>query len=309
MIGKAITLLESRAARDRGLAQQVLDALTPHAGRGLRIAISGPPGVGKSTFVEVFGHHAIEQGHRVGVLAIDPSSRLSGGSILGDKLRMPRLSSHDDAFIRPSPAGEDLGGVARRTREAIVVLEAAGFDRILVETVGVGQSETVAAGMTDLFILLALPNAGDEIQGIKRGTMEFVHLLVVNKADGDQQQAAQQAAHTLEQALHLMHPPEPDWSVPVLTASAREDLGLEKIWQAVERFHGMMQASGRMAARRREQSLAWMWALVREGLEQRLREHPAVNLEQGLLERAVKAGRTAPAEAAERLLMLFSRPL
>ncbi|MBF0188444.1 MAG: methylmalonyl Co-A mutase-associated GTPase MeaB [Magnetococcales bacterium] len=307
ILGKAITLLESRAERDRALARQVLKGLTPHAGNALRVAVSGPPGAGKSTFVEAFGLHAIGQGSRVGVLAIDPSSRLTGGSILGDKLRMPELSLHPDAYIRPSPAGEDLGGVARRTREAILVLEAAGFDLILVETVGVGQSETVAAGMTDLFMLLALPNAGDEIQGIKRGMMEFVHLLVVNKADGAMQEAAEQAAHTLRQALHLMHPPDPEWTAQVITASARTGLGLEAVWQSLQAFRSTMLESGRLHLRRREQSLAWMWELVREGLEQHFRTDPTVAREQGTLERAVTLDRMAPGEAADQLLAHYFR--
>lgn len=305
-LAKAITLVESTRADHRQRAQQLLDALLPHSGNSLRLGVSGVPGVGKSTFIEALGIYLIARGHRVAVLAVDPSSTVHGGSILGDKTRMELLSQRSEAFIRPSPSSGSLGGVAEHTREALLLCEAAGYDIIIVETVGVGQSETAVAGMTDAFVLLQLPNAGDELQAIKKGIMELADLVVFNKADLDPA-AAQLAAAQMRSALSMLHPASPNWQPPVLTLSATRKEGLAEFWDVVEKFKTTLAASGEFAARRRHQALAWMWQQIDSGLRQRFREHPAVQSALAELSVSVEAGGTTPAAAAQRLLALVGR--
>ncbi len=313
-VARTITLLESTRPADRERADALLNALMPFTGGALRIGISGVPGVGKSTFIEALGLHLIERGHRVAVLAVDPSSSVSGGSILGDKTRMERLSMHERAYIRPSPASGTLGGVAERTREAILVCEAAGHDIVIVETVGVGQSETAVAGMTDLFVLLQLPNAGDELQAIKKGVMEIADLVVVNKADADPAAATRAEAH-ITSALRLFGQhgrPEHAardaaiWHPRVMQASALTGAGLDAFWLHVEAFRATQQASGEFARRRRQQAERWMWDLIHAGLRERFAAHPAV---QGALADAtagVLQGRLAASAAARALLGTFN---
>ena len=305
-LAKAITLVESTRSEHRQRAQKLLDAILPHTGRSLRLGISGVPGVGKSTFIEALGMYLIERGHRLAVLAVDPSSTVHGGSILGDKTRMELLSQRSEAFIRPSPSSGSLGGVAEHTREAVLLCEASGYDVIIVETVGVGQSETAVAGMTDCFVLLQLPNAGDDLQAIKKGIMELADLVVFNKADLDPT-AAQLAAAQMHSALSMLHPASPNWQPPVLTLSAMRKDGLADFWQVIEKFKSTLTASGEFAARRRHQALAWMWQQIDSGLHHRFRQHPAVKTALAELSVAVEAGTTTPAAAAQRLLALAGR--
>jgi len=300
-LAKAITLVESTRRDHQQRGQAVLEALLPHTGRSLRIGISGAPGVGKSTFVEALGLYLIGRGHRLAVLAVDPSSSVSGGSILGDKTRMEELSRSPDAFIRPSPAGGSLGGVAARTREALLVCEAAGFDVIIVETVGVGQSETAVARMTDLMVLLQLPIAGDDLQAIKKGIVELADLIVINKADLAPAKAAE-AQHTLKSALSILRPASARWQPPVLALSALDGKGVPAFWTEVERFRDIVQASGDFAARRRDQARDWMWHLIDERLRSDFRAHAGVHAELAATEAAVAAGRMTPAMAAAKLL-------
>lgn len=300
-LAKAITLIESSRPDHQRRAEAVLQALLPHTGGALRLGISGVPGVGKSTFIEALGLYLIERGHRVAVLAVDPSSSLSGGSILGDKTRMERLSRDPRAFIRPSPSAGSLGGVAEKTRETMLVCEAAGFDVVIVETVGVGQSETAVANMTDMFVLLQLPNAGDDLQGIKKGIMELADLIVINKADADPA-AAMRAKAQLETALHMLRPAHPDWRVPVLLVSALKREGLDRFWETVLAFRDTLQKNGALAEKRRRQALAWMWERIDAELKRRFRQHPAVRTMLPAIERDVESGRLAPVVAARRLL-------
>jgi len=300
-LAKAITLIESSRPDHQRRAEAVLQALLPHTGRALRLGISGVPGVGKSTFIEALGLYLVERGHRVAVLAVDPSSSVSGGSILGDKTRMERLSRDPRAFIRPSPSAGSLGGVAEKTRETMLVCEAAGFDVVIVETVGVGQSETAVANMTDMFVLLQLPNAGDDLQGIKKGIMELADLIVINKADADPA-AAMRAKAQLETALHMLRPTHPDWRVPVLLVSALKREGLDRFWETVLAFRDTMQKNGALAEKRRHQALAWMWERIDAELKRRFRQHPAVRTMLPAIERDVESGRLAPVVAARRLL-------
>jgi LAO/AO transport system kinase len=309
-IAKAITLLESTRADHRERAEALLGALLPHTGGALRLGISGVPGVGKSTFVEALGLFLIARGQRVAVLAVDPSSSVSGGSILGDKTRMERLAVEERAYIRPSPSSGTLGGVADRTREAMLVLEAAGFDTVIVETVGVGQSETAVAGMTDLFVLLQLPNAGDELQALKRGVMELADLVVVNKADLDEA-AATRACAQIGSVLHLHGPHGPHgqdsarWQPRVLQASAAQGRGLDGFWAAVTQYREQQGASGALAERRQHQTQAWLWERIDAGLKERFRHHPAVAAALPATTEDVRAGRVAASVAARRLLDLF----
>ncbi len=312
-LAKAITLLESTRADHRLQADELLNALLPHAGRSFRLGISGVPGVGKSTFIEALGLFLIERGHRVAVLAVDPSSSVSGGSILGDKTRMERLSLDERAFIRPSPAAGNLGGVTEKTRESMLVCEAAGFDIVIVETVGVGQSETAVAGMTDLFCLLQLPNAGDDLQAIKKGVMELADLVVINKADLDAA-AATRAQAQITSALRLfglhrrddrLHHDSAVWHPQVLQLSALHGQGLAEFWAAVSRFRELQTTSGRLASRRQAQDQAWMWERIEAGLRQRFREHPGVREALPSALQAVQSGRLAPSVAARRLLDRF----
>ena len=300
-LAKAITLIESQREDHKLRAQRVLEALLPHTGGAMRVGISGVPGVGKSTFIEALGLYLIEQGLRVAVLAVDPSSSLTGGSILGDKTRMEGLSQNPAAFIRPSPSACSLGGVAEKTRETMLVCEAAGFDVLIVETVGVGQSETAVAGMTDLFCLLQLPNAGDDLQAIKKGIMEMADLIVINKADLDPA-AAMRAKAQIRTALHMLRPASPNWTVPVLTLSALKKNGIAEFWQAVSDYRRALTASGEFDAKRRHQALAWMWELIDAGLRSRFRNHPQVKHDLPGLARAVEEGATTPTLAALRLL-------
>jgi LAO/AO transport system kinase len=308
-IAKAITLLESTRPDHRVRADEVLNALLPASGGSLRLGISGVPGVGKSTFIEMLGLYLIERGHRVAVLAVDPSSSVSGGSILGDKTRMERLSVQPQAFIRPSPSSGTLGGVAEKTREAMRVCEAAGYDVVIVETVGVGQSETAVADMTDLFVLMQLPNAGDDLQTIKRGVMELADIVLVNKADLDPD-AATRAQAQITSTLRLMglrgrsHDGE-GWQPQVQRLSALSGEGLAEFWQAVERFRAVAAAGERMAARRHQQDQAWMWERIDAGLKSRFRAHPAVRAALPEFSEQVRAGRVAASVAARRLLDMF----
>ena len=302
-IAKAITLLESTRSDHRARADALLNALLPHTGSSFRLGISGVPGVGKSTFIEGLGLALIAQGHRVAVLAIDPSSSVSGGSILGDKTRMEQLSVHAQAFIRPSPASGTLGGVAEKTREALLVCEAAGFDVVIVETVGVGQSETAVAGMTDIFVLLQLPNAGDDLQAIKKGVMELADLVVINKADLDEA-AATRARAQITSALRLFGP-HAHAAPQVLQLSALKGTGLADFWQAVTQFRERQTASGQLAERRHAQDQAWMWERVEAGLRQRFKSHAAVRAALPQTSAEVRAGRLAASVAARRLLDLL----
>ena len=311
-IAKTITLLESTRPDHRTRAEQLLDALLPASGRSFRLGISGVPGVGKSTFIEALGLHLLKQGHRVAVLAVDPSSSVSGGSILGDKTRMERLSVEPNAFIRPSPTSGTLGGVAANTREAMLVLEAAGHDIVIVETVGVGQSETAVAGMTDCFALLQLPNAGDDLQAIKRGVMELADLVAINKADLDPA-AATRAQAQITSSLRLMqhggHGAARDdvpWQSRVLCLSAVTGAGLAEFWRAVSEFRDQQTASGRLAARRHEQDESWMWERIEALLHERFRAQPRVAAALPQLTDEVRAGRVAASVAARRLIDLMN---
>jgi LAO/AO transport system kinase len=302
-LAKAITLVESTRPDHQARAQALLTALLPHSGGAIRVGISGVPGVGKSTFIEALGLFLIEQGKRVAVLAVDPSSTISGGSILGDKTRMEVLSQRPEAFIRPSPSSGSLGGVAEKTREALLLCEAAGHDVVVVETVGVGQSETAVAGMTDVFALLQLPNAGDDLQAIKKGIVELADIVVFNKADIDAL-AAESAAAQMRAALTMLRHPSEHWQPPVLLASAARGQGIAEFWQAVAAHRAALDGAGELAAKRRHQSLDWMAQLIDSGLRARFREHPAVREALPEMTRAVEAGTMTPAAAAQRLLDL-----
>ena len=301
-VAKAITLLESTRADHRARADQLLNSLLPHSGKAFRLGVSGVPGVGKSTFIEALGLMLIESGQRVAVLAVDPSSSISGGSILGDKTRMERLSMNERAYIRPSPASGTLGGVAEKTREAMLVCEAAGHDIVIVETVGVGQSETAVAGMTDMFVLLQLPNAGDDLQAIKKGVMELADLVVINKADLDEA-AATRARAQITSALRFLGP-HAQHLVQVLQLSALKGVGLADFWQAAIDFRQLQTSSGRLAERRHAQDEAWMWERIQAGLQQRFHQHAAVRAALPALAADVRAGRVAASVAARRLLDL-----
>ncbi len=300
-LAKTITLLESTRSDHRERGQQVLEALLPHSGNSIRVGISGVPGVGKSTFIEALGLLLIGRSHRVAVLAIDPSSSVSGGSILGDKTRMEQLSMRKEAFIRPSPSSGSLGGVADKTREAMLVCEAAGFDIVIVETVGVGQSETAVAGMTDVFVLMQLPNAGDDLQAIKKGIVELADIVIFNKADIDIR-ATEMAMAQMQSALSMLRPASPHWKPPVLKVSATQHDGIETFWKTIEDYRNTMTADGELEARRRHQALAWMWQLIESGLHQRFRDNPAVKGSMAALSEAVEKGVITPAAAANRLL-------
>ena len=299
-LARAITLVESTRPDHAADARELLDRLLPHTGAGIRVGVSGAPGAGKSTLIEALGLTAIEDGHQVAVLAVDPSSARSGGSILGDKTRMSELSRHERAFIRPSPSGTTLGGVARRTREAMLVCEAAGFDVVIVETVGVGQSEVAVAELVDLFLLVASPAGGDELQGIKRGIMELADLIVVNKADGDLLPAARRAASDLRKAVHLLRPKRPGWAVEVLTCSAFSDEDVRALWDALRAAHRRL-ADGPLQDLRAAQAVSWMWSEVREQLLARL-DDPALGGLKAEVAGAVSAGTVSATSGAQRLL-------
>ena len=313
-MSKAITLLESTRADHRAQADELLTALLPHTGRAFRLGISGVPGVGKSTFIETLGLHLIREGLRVAVLAIDPSSTVSGGSILGDKTRMEHLSVHERAYIRPSPSSGTLGGVAEKTRESALVCEAAGYDVVIIETVGVGQSETAVAGMTDMFVLLQLPNAGDDLQAIKKGVMEIADLVVINKADIDKN-AATRAQAQITSSLRLLglhgnpehaHHDAQLWHPKVVQISALHGEGVDGFWAAVSEFRQLQTANGRLAARREKQALAWMWERIEAGLKQAFRQHPQVRELLPRLQQDVVSGRIAASTAARNLLAVHA---
>ncbi len=300
-LAKAITLIESTRADHQERAQALLRALLPQTGRAMRIGISGVPGVGKSTFIEALGLLLLEQGKRVAVLAVDPSSSRSGGSILGDKTRMERLAQNATAFIRPSPASGALGGVTEKTREALLVCEAAGFDVVIVETVGVGQSETMVAGMTDVFVLLQLPNAGDDLQAIKKGIVELADIIVFHKADIDPL-ATETAMAQMRAALTMLRPTSANWQPPVLKASATKNIGIDEFWQCIEAHRAALEAAGELAIKRQRQALDWMWQLIDGGLRSRFRQHPGVRAALPKLMAAVEGGTVTPAAAALQLL-------
>ena len=304
-IARAITLVESTRADHRDAAQALLVELLPHAGGARRVGISGVPGVGKSTFIGALGTTLTREGSKVAVLAVDPSSTRSGGSILGDKTRMGELSVDDDAFIRPSPTAGTLGGVAKATRETMVVLEAAGHDVVLVETVGVGQSETMVAQMVDSFLFLTLARTGDSLQGIKRGILEIADVVAVNKADGPHVREAERAARELESALTMLRGDREPWTVPVLTCSSAERTGLDDVWAALVRHQEELSSSGELRRRRRRQQVDWTWHMVRERVLARLTDHEKVAEMRDELEREVAEGELTPALAADRILAAF----
>ncbi len=305
LLSKTITLVESSLPAHQELAGRILEGLMPHTGNAVRLGITGVPGVGKSTFIETLGMSLVERQHRLAVLAIDPSSSRSGGSVMADKTRMEKLCVHDRAFIRPSPAGGTLGGVARKTRETMLICEAAGFDVLIVETVGVGQSETIVASMVDFFLLLMLAGAGDELQGIKKGVLELADAIVINKADGDNLKNARKAAKVYETALQLLQPSSPNWTPPVMLCSALEKTGIHEIWQTVLDHKRIFDGSGELKEKRQMQALAWMWSLVEDGLKERFYSHPLVRERLSEISRAVEKGLTAPTVAAKELLFFL----
>ena len=316
-MAKAITLLESTRADHRAQGDELLTALLPHTGKSFRLGISGVPGVGKSTFIEALGLYLIKQGHRVAVLTIDPSSTVSGGSILGDKTRMEHLSVDEKAYIRPSPSSGTLGGVAEKTREAMLVCEAAGYDTVIVETVGVGQSETAVANMTDMFVLMQLPNAGDDLQAIKKGVMEIADLVVINKADIDPDAATRARAQIMSSLRLLglhgnpdnMHHDQAIWHPQVIQLSALKGEGVDRFWSSVSEFRGLQAANGKLEIRRQQQAKAWMWERIDAGLKQSFRQHLLVRERLPLLLADVEAGRVAASSAARSLLSIYAQKL
>jgi len=304
-LGKAITLVESSRADHQAAAQRLLESVLPSTGGAARLGVSGVPGAGKSTFIEALGLYLIGAGRRVAVLAVDPSSAVTGGSILGDKTRMPRLAAADAAFIRPSPAAGALGGVARHTREALLLCEAAGFDVVLVETVGVGQSEHIVSSMVDTFLLLALAGAGDELQGIKRGILELVDVIAINKADGAERERSERTAVEYKSALRLLRGDDAPWVPRVTTVSALEARGIDRVWALVEEHRSFLAASGQLTERRSAQQRRWLSSLVREALEAELWSNPGVQREAPGIEALVQSGAITPTEGARRLLATF----
>lgn len=308
MLGRAITLIESNARKDQHAARELVARLLPHAGNAIRLGITGVPGAGKSTFIEAFGSYLCSIGKKVAVLAIDPSSTISRGSVMGDKTRMEELSGKENAFIRPSPSGGTLGGVARKSRETMIACEAAGFDVILVETVGVGQSETTVRSMVDMFLLLLITGAGDDLQGIKRGIMELADSLIVTKADGDNVQAALAHQQELKMVLHYLQSPTPGWSPEVHTISSLENKGMDVVWEMIVRFKKILEESGLWEQRRSQQALDWVRTLVDEALLTAFERHPAVNEEMPYIEENVRLCKMDPVSAAQELLSKFVYP-
>ncbi|MEO9330158.1 methylmalonyl Co-A mutase-associated GTPase MeaB [Gordonia aurantiaca] len=306
-LARAITLVESKRADHRAAAQELLLKLTPHSGNSFRVGITGVPGVGKSTTIEALGMHLIELGHKVAVLAVDPSSTRTRGSILGDKTRMGRLSTQKNAYIRPSPTSGTLGGVAKATRESIVLVEAAGFDVVLVETVGVGQSEVTVANMVDTFTFLTLARTGDSLQGIKKGVLELADVIVVNKADGKHVTEAKAAARELRNALSLIHPHDAPWTPPVLTMSAMENTGVDEFWNTVVKHNQTLREAGEFDARRNQQQIDWTWSMVHDIVLSRLNESPSVRDIRDDVEQRVREGTLTPALAAQQIVDAFDR--
>jgi len=304
-LARAITLVESRRADHQAMARELVQLLLPDTGRAIRVGITGSPGVGKSTTIDVLGMYLIERGHRVAVLAVDPSSARTGGSILGDKTRMARLSGAEAAFIRPSPSSGTLGGVAAKTREAMLLCEAAGFDVVLVETVGIGQSETAVCDMTDFFLALMLPGGGDELQGIKKGLIELADMIAINKADGDNLKRATITAGDYRGALHILAPRSEHWHPPVVTYSALAGTGIAELWQKVLDHRTAMQACGDFAERRRQQQVKWMWTMLEQRMMAQLRADPAIRAKVKLIEKDVADARITPALAAEQIAALL----
>jgi LAO/AO transport system kinase len=300
-LARAITLIESRRSDHQAAARDLVQALLPDTGKAVRVGITGSPGVGKSTTIDALGMFLIERGHKVAVLAVDPSSARTGGSILGDKTRMARLAASDHAYIRPSPASGTRGGVAAKTREGMLLCEAAGFDVVLVETVGIGQSETVVADMTDFFLALMLPGAGDELQGIKKGLVELADMVAVNKADGDNLKRANHAAADYRSALHILSPRSEHWQPPVITYSALTGTGVSELWQKILNHRTAMQASGEFAKRRREQQVKWMWSMLEQRMLARLRADASVRARVRKIEAEVADGRVTPSLAAAQI--------
>jgi len=305
VIAKTITLVESSLTAHQELAKTIIDTLLPYSGKAVRIGITGVPGVGKSAFIESFGMMLLKDEHRIAVLAVDPSSKKSGGSVMGDKTRMERLSVEESAFIRPSPSGGTLGGVARKTRETMLVCEAAGFDVMIVETVGVGQSETTVASMVDFFLVLMLSGAGDELQGIKKGVLELANAVAITKADGDNIEKAKRARKEYETALHLINPSSSNWSPPVITCSALKLEGIENIWEVVLNHREKLKSTGEFEENRKNQSIEWMWSLVEEGLKDQFYKNPDVKKMLPKIKKEVERGKTAPTAAAYELLSSF----
>jgi GTPase len=305
VIARAITLIESRRSDHQKAARRLVQELLPLTGKAIRVGITGAPGVGKSTTIDALGTFLTGKGHKLAVLAVDPSSTRSGGSILADKTRMPRLSSDADAFVRPSPSSGTLGGVAAKTRESMLICEAAGYDVVLVETIGTGQSETIVADMTDFFLVLMLPGAGDELQGLKKGVIEIADMLAINKADGDNIKRAQAAAAEYRAALHILNPRSQTWSPPVVTYSALTGAGIAELWDSILDHRQRMTNSGELDARRRDQQVKWMWAMLEERVLADLKSNPAVRAKLPRIEAAVAAGRMSPAIAVEEIASLL----
>ena len=306
-LAKAITLIESKNYEHKKQAKMLLEGILPHSGNSVRIGISGVPGVGKSTFIEAFGMFLIELGYKVAVLAIDPTSHITGGSILGDKTRMEILSRQKNAFIRPSPSGDSLGGVARKTRESIFLCEAGGYNIIIIETLGVGQSEIAVASMVDFFVLMQLPNAGDELQGIKRGIMEVANAVLINKADGDNYQRALLSKKQIENAISILKPMENSVNIPVLLASAKEKKGIKELWNIIREYVKISKESGLFEQKRKKQAKEWMWSVVRDGLKDMLFENKQVKNISKEMENAVENRVTTPSLAAEKILQTFKK--